>query len=131
MAIFGAFGLLVCSIEEFSFFTLFGAAAIFGLLIHWRIRTIELRVTDREFNTNHHRSLFGFCTSLSVSTVQSLEFREEGLYRLRGLYARLKDGEKCLLPDLDEQETQLAIKSIRDRYPEMLLPNAPSLALRP
>lgn len=97
---------------------------IFGYIEIIRQRTVQLSATNLEFQTitgNFYRSR----TAIARANIESLEYREQlggaDHYQSAGLYAESRAGSKCILPYLDERQTQTVIEAIYKRFPDMPL----------
>ena len=95
---------------------------IFGYIEIIRQRTVQLSAMNLEFQTttgDFHRSR----TAIPRANIESLEYREEkggpDHHEPAGLYAELRAGSKCILPYLDERQTQTVIEAIYRRFPDM------------
>jgi hypothetical protein len=94
----------------------------FGYLGVIRQRTVQLRATNLEFQTTTG-DFYKSDTAVPRANIESLEYREEkggpDHYEPAGLYAELRNGSKCILPYLDEQQTQAVIEAIYKRFPDL------------
>ena len=103
----------------------------FGYLeIMWQ-KTVELRATNLEFQTTgYFRGSYRSKRAVPRANIRLLKYRAEsgGLdaYEPGGLYAGLKLGSACILPYLDEKQTQTVIEAIYKRFPDMLTTAADS-----
>lgn len=95
---------------------------IFGYIEIIRQRTVQLSATNLEFQTttgDFYRSR----TAIPRANIEALEYREErggpDRYEPSGLYAESRAGSKCILPYLDEHQTQTVIEAIYKRFPDM------------
>jgi hypothetical protein len=95
---------------------------IFGYMEIIRQRTVRLSATNLEFQTitgDFYRSR----TAIPRANIEALEYREERggpeHSEPAGLYAELRAGSKCILPYLDERQTQAVIEAIYKRFPDM------------
>lgn len=95
---------------------------IFGYIEIIRQRRVQLSATNLEFQTtagDFYRSR----TAIPRANIESLEYREErggpDHYEPAGLYAELRAGSKCILPYLDERQTQTVIEAIYRHFPDM------------
>jgi len=95
---------------------------IFGYFGVIRQRSMQLRASTLEFQTTTG-DFFRSRTSVPRADIESLEYREEkggpDHYEPSGLYAELRAGSKCLLPYLNERQTQTVIEAIYRRFPDM------------
>jgi hypothetical protein len=105
--------------------------AIFATLGAWsgyglakRQRTATLRAENLEFRTSERLWMFGPTRSVARADICYLEYRNEkhreGLAQ-QGLFAKVKFGNVCLLPYLDEKQTASAIQALYRRFPDMPL----------
>jgi hypothetical protein len=102
---------------------------ILGYIEVVRQRTVELRATNLEFQTITG-DLYRSCTAIPRADIESFEYREArggaDHYEPAGLYAELRRGSKCILPDLNEQQTHSVIEAIYRRFPDMPVKGAKS-----
>ena len=81
----------------------------------------EAKVTG-DFGASYH-----FDRYVPLATIERFEFREEqggggnGGYQPSGLYAELRYRATCILPFLNEAQTERAIEAIYARFPEIPL----------
>jgi hypothetical protein len=93
--------------------------ATFGILLRLSAASALLLVTRNDFE---RRGPFGSHHSVSSADIRFLEYRPApGGFggRSGGLYGRLKFRSVCLLPLLDEFQTQEVIETIANRFPDM------------
>jgi hypothetical protein len=105
-------------------------AAIWGSARWWRAVKVELKVTDYEIQViGHFRSGSNLNRHIPLSLIRRLEYRPdraEGKSGLPGgLYVQQRWQADCVLPHLDEAQTQKAIDAIYRRFPT--IPNLPNL----
>lgn len=95
---------------------------IFGYIEIIRQRTVQLSATNLEFQTTTG-GFYRSRTAIPRANIESLEYREESggpdHYEPAGLYAGLRAGARCVLPYLDQRQTQTVIEAIYRRFPDM------------
>lgn len=92
----------------------------------WAVRTDrhELRITREKFvSCGRVGDNFGSIRTVDATDIRWLEHQEdtsgpETSHHPGGLYAVLELRSVCLLPELDEQQTNLIIERIKDRFPD-------------
>lgn len=91
-----------------------------------QVQTARVRISKFEAQViGNFRSSRSTNRHVPLAKIQGLEFRKEvngghlGGYQPGGLYARLEYGGSCLLPNISEEQTALAIEAIYRRYPEL------------
>lgn len=99
---------------------LLGIACGFAAL---RKKSVSLKITILEVRAVGNFGDYQPCLQVSLADIQRLEYRpeisedSEGLGQLSGLYADLDYKSVCLLPHLDEAQTNLAIETIYRHFP--------------
>ena len=89
-----------------------------------RAKVAELKVTNLEFTSLARiEGRFGRRRSLSRTDIRWLEYQEdttgpETAHHPGGLYAVVRHGSVCLLPDTDESQTALIIERICEHFPD-------------
>lgn len=102
--------------------TLVGTSVAYLLAL--RVKSFELRVTRSEFvSCGRIGDDFGTMRTVHASDIRWLEFQEDNSgpdtsHHPIGLYAVLQFRSICLLPHVDEQQTNLLIDRIGERFPD-------------
>jgi hypothetical protein len=98
----------------------------------WRSVRAELRVTPTELQViGDARVAFRFDRRIPLADIRRLEYRaqvRDGIGLPSGLYAVQKWRSDCVLPNLDEAQTQRAMEAIHLRFPA--IPILPALEER-
>jgi hypothetical protein len=103
-------------------------SAVWGSSRWWRAVRVELRVNNLEIQViGHQRSVPGLNRIIPLSTIQRLEYRPGQEHQPNkgegesdspsGLYVEQRWKADCVLPHLNEQQTQEAIDAIYKRFP--------------
>jgi hypothetical protein len=97
-------------------------AATWGSSRWWRTVRVELRITQFEMLvTGHLRSVPDLNPRIPMANIRRLEYRagqgKVGPEQFGGLYAVQRWKADCVLPRLDEKQTQQAIDAIYRRFP--------------
>jgi hypothetical protein len=100
-------------------------ASIFAFRTRYKMKRIELRINDLEFQRRGRFEGAGYPPTRTVSTqdVRWLEHREElagnDTYDPPGLYAVLAKGILCILPYLDGAQSANIVGAISAKFPSM------------
>ena len=92
--------------------------AVFGLLQVLRARSVELRVTNLEFESRGYiGDGCGNTRTVCRADVRWLEHQDHTEYP-SGLHAVLRHHSVCILPYVDEHQTTLVIERIVKKFPD-------------
>jgi hypothetical protein len=108
------------------FFGLCAISLIKEIISLLRGADIQLRITNLDFISTGHAPNYGGC-SIPRADIYSLEFRKatgggDEAARPSGLYVEhhgtLRNSTKCVLPHIDEAQTEQVIEAIYLRFPD-------------